>query len=288
LSADFGTFANAWDFSAFIIEQQIDSITDRRAVGGEARYFDPVKSILTYVDYDISYSALNTFLVLGNWNLPNQVTVNATIDYRKSPILTTRNAIQGQGVETLEEIRSRFTVDEIRQLAEDRTADSRSYTLGMSRPLNERFQISGDVTLSEFGSTPASGGVEALPSTGIESFYNLQLIGSNLLKDGDITIFGLRYSDTSTSKTTSASINERYPLTNAWRINPRLRIDYRQNESIATDQWTGAPSVLMDYLWRKRYRFELETGGEWSTRELVAGSEDTMSYYVYLGYRADF
>ena len=288
LSADFGTFANAWDFSAFIIEQQIDSINDRRAVGGEARYFDPVKSILTYVDYDISYSVLNTFLVLGNWNLPNQVSLNATIDYRKSPILTTRNAIQGQGVETLAELRSRFSVDEMRQLAEDRTADSRSVTVGLSRPLNDRFQISGDVTLSEFGSTPASGGVEALPSTGIESFYNLQLIGSNLLKEGDITIFGMRYSDTSTSKTTSASINERYPLTNAWRVNPRLRVDYRQNQNTSTDQWTGSPSVLMDYLWRKRYRFEFETGGEWSTRELVDGNEDTMSYYVYLGYRADF
>lgn len=288
LSADFGTFANAWDFSAFIIEQQIDSINDRRAVGGEARYFDPVKSVLTYVDYDISYSVLNTFLVLGNWNLSNQVSLNATVDYRKSPILTTRNAIQGQGVETLAELRSRFSVDEMRQLAEDRTADSRSYTLGLSRPLNDRFQISGDVTLSEFDSTPASGGVEALPGTGIESFYNLQLIGSNLLKEGDITIFGLRYSDTSTSKTTSASINERYPLTKAWRVNPRLRIDYRQNQNTATDQWTGAPSVLMDYLWRKRYRFEFETGGEWSTRELVDGNEDVKSYYVYLGYRADF
>ncbi len=288
LSADFGTFANAWDFNAFIIEQQIDSITDRRAIGGEARYFDPVKSLLTFVDYDISYSALNTFLMLGNWNLPYQVTMNATIDYRKSPILTTRNAIQGQGVETLEDLRKLFTDDEIRQLAEDRTADSYSYTLGLNRPLNDRFQISGDVTLSKFGDTPASGGVEALPSTDLEAFYNLQLIGNNLLKEGDIAIFSLRYADTTTAKITSVAVNERYPLTNAWRVNPRLRIDYRQNENTSTDQWTGAPSILMDYLWRKRYRFELETGGEWSTRELLAGNEDAKSYYVYVGYRADF
>ena len=288
ISADLGTYANAWDFVAFLIQQDIDGILDRRAVGGEIRYFDPVKSLLSYVDYDVSYSQLNTFLLLGNWNLPYQVTLNATVDFRKSPILTTRNAIQGQGVETLEDLRSSFTEDELRQLAEDRTADSRTYTLGLSRPLSERFQISGDVTLSELDGTPASGGVEAMPSTGNEYFYNLQLIGSNLLKEGDITILGLRYSDTSTAKTTSMSINERYPITRAWRINPRLRVDYRQNESTSTDQWTGAPSVLMDYLWRKRYRFEFETGGEWSTRELVSGSEDTKSYYVYLGYRADF
>ena len=42
---------------------------DRRAVGGEARYFDPVKSLLSYVDYDISYGQLNTLLLLGNWTL---------------------------------------------------------------------------------------------------------------------------------------------------------------------------------------------------------------------------
>lgn len=55
-----------------------------------------------------------------------------------------------------------------------------------------------------------------------------------------------------------------------------------------TEQCIYAPSVLVDYLWRKRYRFELETGGEWSARQLSSVTEDTKSYFVYLGYRADF
>jgi len=138
-----------WDFVAFIIEQQVDSMLDRRSVGGEARYFDPVKSLLSYVDYDISYNQLNTLLLLGNWNLPNEVTLNATVDIRESPILTTYNAIQGQGVETIDELRDRFSEDAIRQLAEDRTASSRSYTVGATKQLNETFQITGDVTMSE-------------------------------------------------------------------------------------------------------------------------------------------
>ncbi len=288
VSADFGTYANTWDFVAFLIEQQMEDMLDRRAVGGEIRYFDPVKSLLTYVDYDVSYNQLNTLLLLGNLTLPYQVTLNATVDIRQSPILTTRNALQGQPVTTLEELRASFSDDEIRRLAEDRTADSRSYTVGLSRPFGERFQLSGDVTVSNYGSTPASAGVEALPGTGDEFFYNLQLIGSNLLKEGDIGILGLRYSDTSTSDTVSLSLNERYPINRVWRINPRVRLDYRQYESTDTDRWTGAPSVLVDYLWRKRYRFEFETGGEWSTRELVDGSEDSVNWFVYLGYRADF
>lgn len=288
VSADFGTYAEAWDFVAFVIEQQVDGILDRRAVGGEARYFDPVKSLLSYVDYDISYGQLNTLLLLGNWTLPHEITLNATVDIRQSPILTTYNAIQGQGVDSIDALRARFSDDAIRDLAEDRTADSRSYTLGATKQLSERFQLTGDVTLSELGDTPASGGVEAMPGTGNEYYYNLQLIGSNLLKEGDITLLGLRYSDASTSDTTSLSINERYPINTVWRINPRFRVDYRINKPSDTDQWIYAPSVLMDYLWHKRYRFEIETGGEWSKRQLSDATEDTKSYYVFVGYRADF
>lgn len=288
LSADFGTYANAWDFVAFMIEQQVDEILDRRAVGGEARYFDPAKSLITYVDYDVSYAQLNTFLMLGNWNLPNQITVNATVDIRQSPILTTRNAIQGQTVDTIDALRATYSEDEIRSLAEDRTADSQTYTVGLSRQLNEMFQLTGDVTMSKFGETPASGGVEAIPSTGNEFFYNLQLIGSNLLKANDIAILGVRYQDTSTSDTKSLLLNERYPINKAWRVNPRFRVDYRTNKDDDTNQWIYAPSIVTDYLWRKRYRFELETGGEWSQRQLTTTNEDTSSYFVYVGYRADF
>ena len=288
VSADFGTYAEAWDFVAFVIEQQVDGVLDRRAVGGEARYFDPVKSLLSYVDYDISYGQLNTLLLLGNWNLPHEVTLNATVDIRQSPVLTTYNAIQRQGVETIDDLRQRFDDDTIRALAEDRTADSQSYTVGATKQLNERFQLTGDVTLSELDGTPASGGVEAQPSTGNEYYYNVQLIGSNLLKEGDVTLLGLRYSDASTSQTTSLSINERYPINTVWRVNPRFRVDYRINQPGDNDQWIYAPSLLMDYLWRKRYRFELETGGEWSKRQLSDATEDTQSYYLYVGYRADF
>jgi len=59
--------------------------------------------------------------------------VNATVDFRESPILTTYNAIQGQGVDSIDALRDRYSVDEIRQLAEDRTASSHSYTVGATK-----------------------------------------------------------------------------------------------------------------------------------------------------------
>ena len=288
LSTDLGTFANAWDFEAFFIEQQNDGVLDRRAIGGEARYFDPTRSLLSFVDYDISFDSLNTLILLGTWTLPDRTTINASLDYRNSPILTTTNALQGQTLPTLDELLNTLSEDQIRQLAEDRTADVTTVTLGASHPFTPQLQLSGDVTVSNLSGTNASGGVDAIPGTGNEYFYNLQLIGSNLIKNGDISVVGLRYSDTSTSSISSLTLDTRYPIKTVWRINPKFRLDYRDNSNNDSTQWTAAPSLRIDFRWRRRYRFEAEAGGEWSTQDLSTETQDSSSYFFSLGYRADF
>lgn len=288
LSADLGTFANAWDFVAFYVEQRNDDLIDRRAIGGEARYFDPTHSLLTYLDYDIHYDELNTLLMLGTWTLPSRTTVNMSLDIRKNPILMTGNALQGQPLTTLDELEALFTAEQIEQLAQDRTADSKSLTIGFAHPLTAQYQISADVAVTNLSSTIASGGVDAVPGTGNEYFFGTQLIGSSLFKPGDISILGVRYSDTSTSNTISLLANTRYPITHDWRVNPRIRVDYRENLNDDSTQWTTAPSLRMDYRWRKRYRFEIEAGGEWSTRQLTTDTERDQAYFLSMGYRADF
>jgi tetratricopeptide (TPR) repeat protein len=288
LSTDLGTFSNAWDFNLFVIEQRVESVVDRRAVGGEARYFDPIRSLLTFVDYDILYGSLNTVIFLGTWTLPDRTTINATFDYRNSPILTTSNALQGQSAGSIDDLLDTLTEEDIQELAKDRTGHSTTATLGASHPFTEKIQLSGDVTVSELSGTKASGGIEAIPDTGKEYFYNLQLIGSNLFKTGDTSILGTRYSDTSTAKIYTVSLDSRYPVIRAWRINPRMRLNYRENDNDDSSQWTALPSLRMDYRWRKRYRFEIEGGKEWTTRDFTDRSEDSSSYYLSMGYRADF
>jgi len=287
LSIDWGTFADAWDFNTFIIEQKADGILDRRGLGGEVRYFDPIRSILTFVDYDISYDDLNTFIVLGTWILPTQTTINASFDYRNSPVLTTTNALQSQAVDSLEDLRDLFSDSEIRTLAEDRTASAKTLTAGVSHPFTEHFQISGDVTATTLSDTPASGGIEAVPGTGWEYFYSLQFIGSSLMKPGDISIIGLRYADGDNADTISGTLNTRYPLNHQWRLNPRVRLDYRDNDD-GTTQWIKAPSFRTEYRWHKRYRFEGEAGAEWSSQQLEEDNSKTSSYFLSLGYRYDF
>jgi len=281
-------FATGWDANTFYIQQQVDGLIDRRAVGGELRYFDPKHSFFSLVDYDTFYNKLNTIQLLGNWTMQNKTALNVLLDYRNSPILTTSNALQGQTAVTIDELMITVPEQDIYDLALDRTAVSRVATVGMTRPLTKRLQFSGDVTLSRLSSTPASGGVDAIPGTDNEFYYNLQLIGSNLIKDGDLTVLGLRYTDATTTRATSLSLNTRYPVTVNFRVNPRFSVDFRKNLNDNTDQFIYRPSARLTWNVKRRFRLEAEFGGEWSDRQLVTGSTATRSYFATLGYRADF
>jgi hypothetical protein len=229
-------------------------------------------------------------IFLGTWTFPDRTTLNATVDYRNSPILTTTNALQGQTVRDIDELLESLSEDQIRALAEDRTAEYTTVSLGASHPFSERIQVSGDVTVTNLSDSEASGGVEAIPGTGNEYIYNLQLIGSDVIKSGDIAIGGLRYSNLDAADIYSFSLNTRYPVNSKWRINPRVRVDYRENSRDDSTQWIGVPSLRMDYRLSRRYRFELEGGAEWSSRKLpdLPNDEDTSSYFVSAGYRIDF
>lgn len=289
LSFDLGTYANAWDFNVFYVEQNVDSQIDRQAIGGEVRYFQPDHNFLSLLDYDVHFNDLNILLLIGNWTLPSQTSVHATLDYRKSPLLTTSNAIQGQvGIASVNSLQTVFTNSEIKGLAEDRTATSRTVNIGATHPLNNQYQIGGDLTLTSLNGTPASGGVAATPDTGIDYFANAQLIGSNLFKPGDISILGVRYSDTSTSHTTSLTLNTRYPVTSDFRVNPRVRLDYRKNLRDGSTQYIIGPFIRAEYRWKRKYHFEGELGGEYSNLRLTDTTDHTSSYYMRLGYRIDF
>ena len=62
----------------------------------------------------------------------------------------------------------------------------------------------------------------------------------------------------------------------------------RQQQPDDTEQFIYRPSARLTWNVRRRFRLEAEFGGEWSDREIVTGSEQSRSYFLNLGYRADF
>jgi tetratricopeptide (TPR) repeat protein len=284
---DFASLIKDWDYSVYTLEERTGGLTDRRAVGGEARYFDDTRSLLALVDYDLLFKELNMASLLGTWTADERTSYNLSLNQIKSPFLTVGNAIIGQPITQVSDLLGTFSQDQVRRLALDRTAESRSISGGVSRGLSERFQLNADVTVSRISSTPASGGVPGTEATGNEYLYALQLICNKLLTAGDVTILGAAFAKASTSDTTTLSFDSRYPLADALRLNPRLRLDYRRFGD-GTAQWITTPSFRMEYRHGHYLELDAEVGGQWSNHDTPAGNERISGYYVYAGYILGF
>ena len=59
VNVDIGPLGQAWSGNAYYINQMVNGVVDRRAVGTEIRYNSNGKGVYGLVDYDISYGALN-------------------------------------------------------------------------------------------------------------------------------------------------------------------------------------------------------------------------------------
>lgn len=287
LSVDVGTLANAWDFSFYAIDQQYQGTTDRQAVGTEVRYFRQGISVIGLADYDVHYNALNNAQLLGTFALPGRWTVNFNVDQRKSPGLSTRNAMIGQPVTRFSELFGLYSPDQIEQLALDRTAESRTYSAGISRLFGERWQWSLDAASMKFGSTPASGGVPATIEPGADTAVSTQLLGHGLFGRGDVTSLGLQYQTGESQKMLSLGLAAQVPVAEIWRIGPRLRIDQRKLTSDGSTSTTYAPSLRAE-LRARRLTLELEGGAELGSRDFGTSTEDSSRYYFSMGYRYDF
>jgi len=296
-SIDLGSFFERLDTTIYYIDQTDGDLVDRRAVGFEFRYFDDMRSLFGLFDYDVFYDELNLALLNGSWRFPDQTTLNIALDYRRAPLLTTYNSIQGQ-LDALwaSDLLDRFTEDDVYQLATDRTAYSRSAVIGISRPLTETFQVNFDATVGNVSGTKPSGDVinmapgsiAATPSAGTEYYYSAQLIGSSLFREDDISIATVRYADLSSSTRYTVDFNYRIPVTRDFRINPRWRVDFRDNKNDPNSQIAGRFSTRLTYFGGQMLQLEADLGGEWRQDKINGMTNETAGYFVSLGYRLDF
>lgn len=287
-SVDVLDLLDLFDVNVFVNIQEVDDVNDRQAAGAEIRYFGGNKSLIAAVDYDFGYSELNSVAALGNWTFGDSLTVNGRFDWRNSPYLTTENALIGQPASSIQDLLLTYTEGEIRQLALDRSGAMQSFALGVSRPISERFQISADVTASQYDGTPDSGGVRETPDSGTLIYSYLSLVGTSLFREGDVSIFGLRYSDSGASTSTGLFVDTRFPVTQALRLNPRVLVSYRDITEGDATELLVRPGLRVLYRMTRQFRLEFEGGGEFGTHDSGDESNNSTGYYLYMGYSADF
>ena len=284
----FGPFDRAWSGDVYFARQSNHSLVDREAVGAEVRYLAHGGSVFALTDYDVHFKRLNYALLNASTVFKDNTSLSLALDYRQSPLLTSQNALIQQPFGSIASLIPIYGAAGIYQLALDRTASSRSATLSLSRPLTSRFLINADATVAYYGGTPASGGVAAMPSLGIEEYASAQLVGNNLIKSGDIGIVGLIYANSANAERYALDLDARYPITQGLRINPRLIFSFQQNKMSPGNLYALRPSLRINYFFRQHYEFELEGGGEFTSGHSPFSTDQSLGRYFDIGLRADF
>lgn len=282
-----GTFLEHWDMNLFYFDQDIDGVDDRTSTGTEVRYNDNTKSLFGMIDYDLTFKEVNILQLNANLLFDRGRAAYMNAFLRKTPVLATSNALIGRPESSIEELMETLNIEQIYQLARDRTANSATITFGGSQPISEKFQANADITFSKVGGTEASGGVPATPSTGTDYFFSTQIVGNNLILKRDTGVLGFRYLDTQLSDTYSLIANTRIPVSRNWRINPRLQFDIRKSSDGRTQNKIRA-LVRTDYRYLNKVRFDFEVGFDDTSEEMNGQSLGTNNLFFLLGYRWDF
>lgn len=291
-----GLWRDQLSASIFTHQQSVDGIYDRQAVGGELHLTGSEMSIVTLIDFDLSYNVLNSALINAIWYLDNGWSLSGRLDVGAEPYLTTRNALSGQTAATVEQLLSNYTEGQVRRLARDRTTQSTVISVGVSAPFGERFDLSLDASLRQADATVASGSVAARPDTGNELFFNGTLAATGILRDNDLLLASLRHDSLRTRDTWRFLVDTRIPLFRSLRINPRVVLTHHALHDSDTTQTVFEPAIRVLYR-RGNILLDLEAGGRWSDRELPAtefdpftpdGTEELLGGFVNLGYRWEF
>lgn len=292
VTAEFGPFRQAWVFDTYLFDETNEGATDRRAIGFQTRYAEQGRTAIALVDYDIALRQLNSATLIGNFKASEHWILGFDADHRRSPLLLLSNALIGQSAPDLSALQNEFTPSQIKQLALDRTATSDTFVISASRPIGERWNFMLNLATLELGGTPASGGVAATTSTGLDKNVSLQVSGSSLMQASDLHIFSVRYDDSPSSRSTTLSWDARFVLPGAWRFGPRFSVEQLDDPMLGGKQTLYLPQVRGDWT-SKRSIFELIAGYQLQQQAAQTGQAQTSalnqrSLYISLSYRLRF
>jgi tetratricopeptide (TPR) repeat protein len=298
ITAEYGPYRQAWVFDTYLFDETNANLTERRSVGFQTRYTGPGRTAVILADYDLAFKQLNSITLIGNVKVAELWILGFDADYRRSPLLQLSNALIGQTAPDLAALEMEFTPSQIKQLALDRTATSETFVLSASRPIGERWQLMFDFAGLQLGGTPASGGVDATASTGLDKNASVQLSGSSLLQASDLHIFGVRFDDSPSSRSTTLSWDARFALPGAWRFGPRFSVERLNDPTLGGRQLLYLPQVRGDWTSRRSV-FEIIAGYQVQQQQILTqqqalsgqastSSSDQRSLYVSAAYRLRF
>ncbi len=315
INFDIGQLNAKWSGNVFYVDQQVESITDRRSVGGELRYFDAGRSVYSLLDYDILYDQVNIAMLQGNMQSEGGYNYNILLDHRKSPVLQLVNSLPAYfplGVNTINQVLERGFANEsqIRADAQALTLDTDLYLFGVTKQVTPKWQLGGDVRMNRSSGTQAAGliatqnaikaaadaglptdtfSLTGLPSsvgTGNIWTYTVQAIGTDTLFSNDTSVISGSYSTGQISQIKSL-IFSNVVTRDKWRYDSSFKY-------LRVDSVPSSTSDVVSPIFRLGYRFtekstvEAEFGVEFVNTDDLTGHSHSLRDFSFVGYRLDF
>ncbi|MBO0756924.1 MAG: tetratricopeptide repeat protein [Bradyrhizobiaceae bacterium] len=294
-----GPLFGGWDASIYYNEERGRWLVDREAVGTDIHYSDPTKFAFGNVDYDLRFQQLNEAVLSGSWTLPIGTTIYGGADYRRVPFLSSWNVLLNQPFATLYDfLKNQIALDQpltneqVEQLALAQTPLYRSAMIGFSQPLTDKLEFSADATIANLSRTITPNGLLdpslAALAAGNEYYATVQLISTNIFKDGDMYIGAFHFAQQESSNQYVLDFNTRYPIFSNLRVAPRVRLGYNVESGIDLTQYTVMPSFLVDYDWDSHLTFEAEIGTQWTYGVEPGIKTSDTELFATIGFRYTF
>lgn len=297
--------------SVYAVSQTLDGYLNRRAVGAEVRYFDGHATAYGLVDYDVLYEGVNIALLQGNYLTDGGANYFFTIDHRRAPSFSLTNALVAAPNVSLQDLVATEGLEAVRRQAKSLTAISDLFSIGMTYPLTQRWQLGADYQLSRVSSTqPVSATIPlgvigtcigvidpvnntciidtaAQQGSGNTHAVTLQAIGNSLFAENAVGVGSVTFISAPTYKGQSILINYILPFSERWRLDTNLRY-YTQKDNSGGTQDRISPSFKLSYQWHNSWYLEAEIGEEISKSFTATVNDHVKRQYFYMGVRWEF
>ncbi len=285
---DLGPFAEHWGGSLYTIEQKVDDVTDRHAVGSEIRYFSQVFTLYGLFDYDTEFKTSNITLVQGNWTATSGTSVHALFDRRKTPSLSLTNALIGEADTSIKSQLQTKTYEQLKQQALDLTSTTDLHNIGISQQMTTHWQAGLDLQSAHTSSTVGSARQPAQPDTGTIHTYTGNIIGTGIFAERDVNVISISHIVAPTYDGNSYSLTNRLLWGPSWSLDTTLSWYSQHDSSLNTDLNRFSPSLKPSYKWKQNITLEAEFGEEHTTTKSATTEDKITRRYWSLGYRWDF
>lgn len=308
VNVDIGPVAKAWSGNAYYINQMVNGVVDRRAVGTELRYAENGKNAFGLVDYDVSYNVLNVAMLNGTW-VTEGTTFTFLADHRRTPYLQTTNALFGTPNAQLENINP-TNADLLREQAKAVTATSNLFLVGVLQAVSKDWQIGGDVRLNRISGTgqtnclvilpgtstlfldpnatsDAACSLQAQPGTGNIYTYTAQAIGANFPFENTTFVANASYITSPAYNGQSLSLNTLARLSPQWQFDTFVLL-YHQKDNLNVDLYRVTPTIRFDYRFFNSWTLEGSGGVEKTVTNSPSQKDSTTREFFFFGLRWDF